>query len=411
MNNLYDILDICLREMDNGVDVEKILARYPELAKELRPILLASAKAKQLVVTGPLVDVARRNRAKLLQHAAELREGKVKRKSYDVWFPSLRRLVVTLIVLTIVFAGGTSLVRASSGTVPGDRLYSVKRTWENVLVFFTTDSQKRELLEFEQDNERLDELNELFEQGRSAPVDFVGVVASQSANQWLISGINVLISPQTRLSQESIIVGAEVHVTGHAQTGFVQADFIKLISLNEVVSTPEDSSTGDPGRNWTPTLPSTVDSNIISEGETTTSNSNQQPVATESDSNQELDATPTVKPVETPKPSVSLPTSFKGIVQAMNGNVWIINGAQVDVRNAEISGTSAIGVIAKVEGYFDQTGIFIAKRIELPENNSNGDSSGVSEASPTPTPGSQHDGHDDHEDDDEHDYVTETPEP
>jgi len=408
VNNLYDILDICLREMENGADVEKILARYPDLAKDLRPILLASVKAKQLAAPGPLADVARRNRTKLLQHAAELREGKVKRKSYDVWFPSLRRLVVTLIVLAVVFAGGTSLVRASSGTVPGDRLYSVKRTWENVLVFFTTDSQKRELLEFEQDNERLDELNELFEQGRSAPVDFVGVIASQSADQWLISGINVLISPQTRLSQESIIVGAEVHVTGHAQTGFVQADFIELISLNEVVSTPEDSSTGDPGRNWTPTSPSTVDSNVISEGETIESNSNQQPEATEPISNRELEATPTVKPVETPKPFVSLPTSFKGIVQAMNGNVWIINGAQVDVRKAEISGSAAIGVVAKVEGYFNQTGVFIAKRIELPENNSSVDSGGVSEASPTPTSSSHHD---DHEDDDEHDYHTETPEP
>jgi len=408
VNNLYDILDICLREMEHGVDVEKILARYPELAKELRPILLASAKAKQLAVPGPLVDVARRNRAKLLQHAAEMREGKVKRKSYDVWFPSLRRLAVTLIVLIVVFAGGTSLVRASSGTVPGDRLYPVKRTWENVLVFFTTDSQKREFLEFEQGNERLEELHELFEQGRSAPVDFVGVIASQSANQWLISGINVLISPQTKLVQEPILIGAEVHVIGRAQTEFVQADSIELISLNEVLSTPENSSMSDHEKNLTPTPSSTSDPNIISEGETTASNSNQQLKATESTSNQELEATLIVKPVETVKPSVSLPKSFKGIVQSMNGNVWIINGVQVNVRNAEISGSSAIGVMAKVEGYFDQAGIFIAKRIELPEDNSSVDSGGVSEASPTPTPRSHYD---DHEGDDEHDHITETPEP
>ncbi len=42
MNDIYDVLEICLQELENGADMESVLARYPELAAELRPILKAS---------------------------------------------------------------------------------------------------------------------------------------------------------------------------------------------------------------------------------------------------------------------------------------------------------------------------------------------------------------------------------
>ena len=31
MNNLYDVLEICLQELENGADMESVLARYPDL--------------------------------------------------------------------------------------------------------------------------------------------------------------------------------------------------------------------------------------------------------------------------------------------------------------------------------------------------------------------------------------------
>ena len=39
MNNLYDALEICLQELEQGADIETALIRYPDLADELRPIL------------------------------------------------------------------------------------------------------------------------------------------------------------------------------------------------------------------------------------------------------------------------------------------------------------------------------------------------------------------------------------
>jgi hypothetical protein len=45
MNKLYEVLEICLQEIEQGVDIDTVLFRYPDLADELRPILEASVNA------------------------------------------------------------------------------------------------------------------------------------------------------------------------------------------------------------------------------------------------------------------------------------------------------------------------------------------------------------------------------
>src|SRR5688500_5463942 len=187
MNNLYEALEICLQDIEQGAEIETVLFGYPDLADELRPILEASVTAKDMPVLDPSAEVVRRNRAKLLQHAAEMREAKVQPVSSRTWFASFRRVAVTLVVVAILFASGTGLVRAASTTLPGDNLYPVKRTWEDVLLLFTLNGQQREALEVEHENKRLEELNELFAKGRTAEVDFAGLVMLQNGNEWRVA--------------------------------------------------------------------------------------------------------------------------------------------------------------------------------------------------------------------------------
>src|SRR5512138_1119202 len=215
MNNLYEVLEICLQDIEQGADVDTVLLRYPEVADELRPILLASRNASSLAVPAPSTEVARRNRARVLQRAAQLREAR--RASRRVWFASLRRIAVTLAVVGILFASGTGLVRAASTTVPGDQLYPVKRTWEDVLVLFAINAQQRDALEVEHENERIQELQELFAEKRSAKVEFAGRVTNQSGTNWMVAGIPVVISAQTELQGQDIVVGSAVQVKGHTQ--------------------------------------------------------------------------------------------------------------------------------------------------------------------------------------------------
>src|SRR5574342_1045233 len=99
MNNLYEALEVCLQDIEQGADIETVLFRYPELVDELRPILEASANAKSMAVSTPAPEVLRRNRARLLQYAAEMREAKIQPVSRRTWFASLRRVAATLVII------------------------------------------------------------------------------------------------------------------------------------------------------------------------------------------------------------------------------------------------------------------------------------------------------------------------
>src|SRR3990172_4786021 len=107
MNNLYEALEICFRDIEQGADIETVLFRYPDLADELRPILEASANAKSMAVPDPSTDMLRRNRTKLLQHAAGMREAKARSASRRIWSVSLRHAGATLVVFSILFSIGT----------------------------------------------------------------------------------------------------------------------------------------------------------------------------------------------------------------------------------------------------------------------------------------------------------------
>ena len=217
MNKLYEALEVCLQEIELGANIETSLLRYPDLADELRPILETSIRAKGLVASVPADNVVRRNRAKFLQRAAELRQVQVKSSQTLGWLHSVRRAAIALALVAIILLSGTGLVRASSTTLPGDNLYPVKRTGEDLFLFFTFDSLKRDSLEVEYENERLEELYELIAMGRSAEVDFAGVVTQQNGSEWQVSGIRVIVSSQTDLHDGPVVVGDAVRVFGITQ--------------------------------------------------------------------------------------------------------------------------------------------------------------------------------------------------
>jgi len=381
MNNLYEALEICLQDIEQGADIETVLFRYPDLADELRPILEASVNAKALAVPAPSADAVRRNRAKLLQHAAQMREGKVKPSAGRFWFASLRRVAVTLVVVAALFVSGTSLVRAASTTVPGDNLYPVKRTWEDVLVLLAFNSQVREALEFEHENERLEELNELFAEGRSEEVDFAGYVTRQSGTEWRVSGITVMISAQTRMPDELVAVGAPVRVRGQTQGDkIVLAERIELLSAGAKLPEVEDDE------------PEIEEENHEGPNQQNEDNSGQ---GSEGDAQNIEDTNSSGSESEVRK------ESFEGTVNSMENDVWTVDGASMDVSSAEIKGTPAVGAAVKVEGYTNSAGVFVVTRIEFEQSDSGGDNGSGSDEDKNENDSSGDENSNDHDDDDE----------
>jgi hypothetical protein len=235
MNNVYEILEICLQDIERGENIETVLFRYPDVADELRPILEGSMHARSMAIVGPSPEVMRRNRAKVLQHAAQMREANVKPASpRRIWLASLRRMAVTLAVVVLLLVSGTGLVSAASTTLPGDNLYPVKRTWEDLTELLTLDLQHREALEIQHETQRIYEVQELFAAGVSAEVDFSGLVTSQDGNEWIIADIRVVVTDQTEVRDGPIIAGDAVRVRGQTQPdGSVLAERVRLLSPGE----------------------------------------------------------------------------------------------------------------------------------------------------------------------------------
>jgi hypothetical protein len=348
MTDLYDALEMCLKEIEQGADVDTVLSRHPERADELRPILETSVKAKAMSSPAPSQEVLRKNRAKVLQHASELRERKAAPASRRIWSVPLRRALVTFMVIAMLFVSGTGLVRASSSTLPGDNLYPVKRTWESLSLFFTFNTERREALEFEHENERLEELLELLASGRSARVDFAGYVTRQSGTEWRVSGITVFLSADTHLPGEPVAVGDAVRVRGQTQNGGVVAERIELLPPGSRLPEVDDD-----------------DSEIEEESR----DESAQPSRTE---------TPVPAAISTPEK-----VSIEGTVTSVQNNLIVVNGIVMDIRFAEdVRGTPSVGAFAKAEGYYDANGIFIVIKIEfstpsgggtVQPGNSNGD--------------------------------------
>ena len=381
MNELYDVLELCLQEIEKGTDIETVLSRYPKYADELRPLLESSVDAIRLAPPGPSADVERRGRARLLQQAALMRESQGQ-PSRRLWSVPLRRALVTLTVVGVLFISSTSLVQAASTTLPGDNLYPVKRTWEDVRVLFTFDNQAREALEVEHENERLYELNDLFTEGRSAKVDFAGTVMSQNGDLWEVSKIPVLISSQTELGTQPVVVGDAVRVKGYTQQGgTVMAERVDLLPAGMPLPEVDDDHPSASGQN---TL----------EGEQSTQDSGEENSGKGSE-----DGAPKPETTKAPQQeSKSRDFSRSGVVEAVDGNTLVVNGQSMNFSTAAIEGTLKIGATVKVEGYFDANGVFVVTKIELENGGSDGGSS-VSDQSGKEDGSQDQSGDSSHEDD------------
>jgi len=341
MNNMYDVLEICLQELENGADLEfvleSILAQYPDLVSELRPILKASVMAKTMAVPAPSPEVVRRGRAKLLQRASEMREQKIAPRKRII--PLFQRLAISFSLATVFLASGTGLVGASSSALPGENLYPVKRTWEDVRLFLTFNPDHKELLQSEFESERLNEVGELLTEGRGdESIQYSGVFM-QTNGVMYVSGVKVLIPANLQIPAD----GAAVVITGRTNAQrFVEIESIELLPQGAVVPVGEPVEV-DNESNSGPSLGS--------DKEAQGSNTSTSPQAN--------------------------PRFFemKGAVESISNNILIVNGQTVYLDNIKIDGTLMRGVNVEIKGYYASDGRFIVTEVQVKDSGSSIDNS------------------------------------
>ena len=376
-NKLYDALEICLREIENGVTLENVLARFPDLAAELRPILKASVKARKLnVASAPSPEAIRRGRAKLLQRASEMREAKVAPRRRVI--PIFQRLALSLGLTATFLLSGTGLVGASATALPGENLYPVKRTWEDLQLFFIFDKDARDAVQSQFETERLHEVNELLAEGRHEVIQFAGVFMQVNGMNY-VSGVTVVVPATLQIPEN----GTAVIATGRTNAqGFVELESLELLpdGVFVPVGQPvevESESDSDSDSNSNSELNSNEDSNNDGSDDGSSSgssgNSNEVQVENEPEHRENFEV--------------------EGFVESLSETTLVINGKTVYLDNPKIEGTLQNGSKVEIKGYYASDGRFIVTEVKVKNSNSSGgDNSGSDSGSSDDNSDSSNDG-------------------
>lgn len=356
MNKLDKALEECMAALENGQGLETVLRRYPDHSDELRKLLEAAEMARGAAAFGIPASLHGRARVSLLRRAAEMRIAKVSRRRRLL--APLPRLAISIALVAILVLTSTGLVSASLAALPGDQLYSVKRSWEDLQLFFVFQTETCQLLQSRFTQERLDETSRLLGQGRAVPITFSGLVMHQQDGSWLVSGIRVSITASTQMPSEPIAASEPVMITGLTQSdGTVVAEEVQL--LQPGVALPPLEPTGKEGEE-------TGGGPAVTSG---------QPGAT----------TPGPTPTAANEPASY---QFSGIVGSMQGSAWTINGQAVYVDQAQITGTVKVGSLVTFQGYYSANGRFEVTQLtvnwgpQVKSGASQGEGSGTSNSGP-----------------------------
>lgn len=284
----------CLDALEQGQPIDQVLARYPELASELRPMLETAVTLPQLNVQ-PSLSAQHRSRDAFLSQAAAQKEVKTVRPS--PWF-NLRRIlmpIASLALVVILFAAG--LGPLSAGALPGDALYEVKLLVENARSAFAANPAADAALAEQFNQRRIQEIGALLAQNRTADVAFTGEIEAIQPGSWIISGLTTEITGGTQIFGGDPLVGQMARVNGRTENGRLSATTITLLPTNlppTAVPTHTPTATSEPTETATPTATHTYTP-------TPTATNTPEPTIT-STNTPEPTATATIEPTATVTP-------------------------------------------------------------------------------------------------------------
>ncbi len=262
------VLDEALSLLEQGIPLAECLARYPEQAHDLDPLLNAALLCTEaLAQREPMSDAALADgRRRLL--AAASRPSHWSQRLRTWWRSRFRRLspgapdvpraaplrlrpamAAVAVALALLIVVGSGLVIASAGSLPGDSLYPVKRAAEEVRRALTFGKGAREQLEQELVQKRLYEIEMVVTLRREVPVQFQGILESFEADGWVISGLRTRARPDTEVKGR-LYVGATVWVDA-----YTQVDGALLVRKLVVIERP---GAGSPHAPKPTSLPTTV---------------------------------------------------------------------------------------------------------------------------------------------------------
>ncbi len=173
-----EALNDCVERITKGESVQACLNRYPEHADALRPLLdvsVSTIRAAESVQPDP--SARQRNFQRFSQAVSEA--GRRKRERTPWWqpwksgrfAPLARPALVGFMAVVIMLTGVGATTAAASNSVPGEPLYWVKTTRENVEGRLPRSDESRANYEAKLAQARGDEVNKLIQNGEFSEAD------------------------------------------------------------------------------------------------------------------------------------------------------------------------------------------------------------------------------------------------
>jgi hypothetical protein len=161
--NFKTILDECLKELETGQSLDTVLARHPDEADQLRPLLLTAQSLKAMPVARPRSHVQHANRQRFLGEAIALQRVRERRPAFGLLRPVA---VAASLVLMLASLGGGATVYAASNSLPDSPLYPIKLATEQARLWFVFDENDRAGILLDQSETRMTEIRKLVQEGK-----------------------------------------------------------------------------------------------------------------------------------------------------------------------------------------------------------------------------------------------------
>jgi len=304
MNREFDsALDNCLNLLREGASVEDCLARYPDHADDLRPLISLASAVRGVPVPRPdanTIEAHRRQMLDAVKNSADLNNRRIPAALGWLWRPGgnsvpgsrIRTALTLAVVLLLVGLAAGALFISTANCLPGQALYPLKRFGENIRYSLTTDPAARQHLRTDYRLERQREVRQVLDGGQRAVLEFRGELQEIGDGFWVVGGLTVTLEDNTVVEGQSVI-GAMVIVRASAPgDGTLQAAKLRALAdpmLLTPVATVMPTLTPSPTPTATLT-PSTAPTKTPTPGATATRTAT---------------PTPSAEPTATPAPSAT----------------------------------------------------------------------------------------------------------
>ena len=215
---IADCLELLRREDET---LESILARYPDQAGEIQPLLETAnwlAQKRQTLAARPGFVGSSKYRLiwRLQAGDAKDRPGLWQRKLRVVVQPALRVAVILLLVLSVFF-NGYQAVLATRTSLPGDLVYPLKQAQEALGLAFTLDAAGAARLHTRYAQLRLLEAQALVLEGRYDQIP--GSVAGFEKH--VVKALQLIKQVAAKDHASAVILAGDLQVALTSQSGLV----------------------------------------------------------------------------------------------------------------------------------------------------------------------------------------------